>query len=56
MVVEKLLANTPVKQFRLFDLDADPAEKNDVMGKHPKVAERMIKQLAEIIEAGRSRN
>ncbi len=56
VVVEKLLANTPVKQFRLFDLDADPAEKNDVMGKHPKVAERMIKQLAEIIEAGRSRN
>ena len=53
--MEKLLENTPVPQYQLFDLSEDPAEKKDVIEEHPDVAERMKKELAELIEAGRSR-
>jgi len=56
VVVEQKLANTEVAQFRLFDLDADPSEKNNVMAKHPQVADRLIKRLDGLLKAGRSRN
>ena len=55
VVVESKLANTKVKPFRLFDLDSDPAEKNNVSAQHPEVFERLKKQLADAIEAGRTR-
>lgn len=55
VVVEQKLENTPVPQFQLFDLEKDPAEKNNVIEENPKVAVRMEKELAELIEAGRSR-
>ena len=49
------LVDTPVAQYRLFDLSADPGEKTNVIKEHPEVAARLTKQLSEIIEAGRSR-
>lgn len=55
VVVEKQLANTPVSRYRLFDLNNDPAEKRDVLADQPQIAERLKRQLAELIEAGRSR-
>lgn len=56
VVVEQQLANSPVSQFRLFDLSKDPAEKTDLMKEHPEVGEKLATQLAEIIRKGRSRN
>lgn len=55
-VVEGQLANTRVPQFQLFNLDADPEEKKNVITNHPEVASRLKKQLAEIIERGRTRS
>lgn len=55
VVVEQKLANTKVAHFRLFNLTEDPAEKKDVSSQHPDVTERLKKQLAKIIEQGRSR-
>nr|WP_322975241.1 arylsulfatase [Aporhodopirellula aestuarii] len=55
VVVETQLANTKVPPFQLFDLDNDPAETTNVIEDHPKVAARLKKQLAGIIEQGRSR-
>ncbi|WP_442512153.1 sulfatase family protein [Novipirellula sp. SH528] len=55
VVVETSLANTKVPEFQLFDLDKDPAEQNNVLDEHPDVARRLKKQLAGIIEQGRSR-
>jgi len=55
IVVEAQLANTRVPQFQLFNLDDDPGEKKNVIANHPEVATRLKKQLAEIIERGRSR-
>lgn len=55
VVVETKLANTPVNQYRLYDLSNDPAETNDLYSKRPRIAKRLTDQLAEIIEAGRSR-
>lgn len=56
VVVERLLENTPVPQYQLFDLSKDPQEKNDLFEKRPAVAKRLVAQLTEIIESGRSRN
>lgn len=53
--VEVKLANTKVQEFRLFDLDADPAEKIDVSAKHPKVFSDLKAQLAKIEADGRTR-
>ncbi|MDF1824959.1 MAG: arylsulfatase [Verrucomicrobiales bacterium] len=53
--VGKLLENTPVPQFQLFDLSKDPGEKNDVIEEHPELAEKLKGQLDEIITSGRSR-
>jgi arylsulfatase A len=44
-----------VPQFQLFNLDEDPEEKRNVIDQHPEVASRLKKQLAQIIEQGRSR-
>ena len=55
VVVETELANTPVPEFQLFNLDQDPAEKTNVIRQHPEIASRLKQQLAEIIDQGRSR-
>lgn len=55
VVVETQLANTRVPQFQLFDLDADAAEKQNVIDNHPQVANQLKKQLADIVERGSSR-
>ena len=39
VVVEKLLENTEVPKFQLFDLSKDPAEKKNVIADHPEKAE-----------------
>ena len=55
VVVEAQLANTKVPQFQLFNLQADPGEKENVITDHPEVAARLRQQLAGIIQQGRSR-
>ncbi len=55
LVVEKLLENSTVPRFQLFDLSKDPAEKNNVVDQYPEVAEELKAQLEEIITSGRSR-
>ncbi len=55
VVVETQLANTSVPPFQLFNLDDDPAETSNVIEQHPDVAERLKKQLDDLIEQGRSR-
>ncbi len=52
--VAKQLENTPVPKFQLYDLSKDPAEKHNVIEQHPDVAQRLKKQLASLIENGRS--
>ncbi len=55
VIVEQQLANTPVPQFQLFDLAADPGETTDVLARHPEVAASLQTRLAALIAAGRSR-
>ena len=55
VVVEKTLANTEVPEFQLFNLANDIAEKQNVIAKYPKVANRLKAQLTEIIESGGTR-
>lgn len=55
MVVETHLANTKVPQYQLFDLSKDPQETDDLYAKNSRVAQRLTKQLSELIENGRSR-
>ncbi|MFT5192819.1 MAG: arylsulfatase A-like enzyme [Verrucomicrobiales bacterium] len=55
VVVQDTLANTKVPRYRLFDLAEDPAETENVIEKHPEIAERMKKELKAHIEAGRTR-
>ncbi len=56
LVVEKPLDNTKVPQFQLFDLATDPAETTNVIAENPGIAETLKARLAEMIEAGRTRN
>jgi arylsulfatase A len=49
------LANSKVPRFRLFNLDSDPGEKDDLLASHPEIAERLKRQLDEVITRGRSR-
>jgi arylsulfatase A len=44
-----------VPRFQLFNLAKDPAEKTNVIDKHPELAERLKAQLAKVIENGRTR-
>ncbi len=53
--VEQPLASRKVPPFMLFNLGQDPAEQRNVIDNHPEVAEKLKQQLAEIIQAGRSR-
>ena len=55
LTVSKTLENTPVPKFQLYDLSKDPAEKTNVIDQHPDIADKLKKQLATLIEAGRSR-
>lgn len=55
VVVERELANTKVAKHQLFDLNADPSEKHNIIDQQPKVAAKLIKQLDDIIAAGRTR-
>jgi hypothetical protein len=49
------LANSKVPRFRLYNLDSDPGEKDDLLASHPEIAERLKRQLDEVITRGRSR-
>jgi arylsulfatase A-like enzyme len=55
VVVEKLLANTRVPQYQLFDLVNDPEEKHDVLASNPAIGDRLKARLAKLIAEGRSR-
>jgi arylsulfatase A-like enzyme len=55
MVVTEELANTPVPEFRLYNLASDPSEKRDISAQHPDITEQMKSRLAKIIADGRSR-
>ena len=49
------LQGRPIGRYELFDLESDPSESDNVIKEHAEVAEKMQTQLAELIEAGRSR-
>lgn len=55
VVVEQPLANTKVPNYQLFHIADDPAEKTNVIDKHPDVATRLKAQLDKLIKDGRSR-
>lgn len=55
IVVEAQLSSTKVPQYQLFNLKDDPTEKTNVIEKHPEIADRLKKQLANIIQQGSSR-
>ncbi|QEG43108.1 sulfatase family protein [Roseimaritima ulvae] len=55
VVVEQPLANSKVSEYLLFDLEKDPAEKNNVIKQHPQIAASLKQQLSKIIDDGRSR-
>ncbi len=55
VVVEKKLANTQVAQYRLYDLSKDPQETNDLFHKNSRMASKLVAQLTEIIDSGRTR-
>jgi arylsulfatase A-like enzyme len=44
------------RPYQLFDLDADPAEREDVLSEHPDVARRLEAALERIRTSGRSRH
>lgn len=54
--VELRLVRTKLPRFMLFDLEADPGERTDVIEDHPEIAQRMQRKLETIIESGRSRS
>ena len=41
-------------KYQLFDLEKDPAEKNNLFGKHPEQEQRLTHLLKEYIRRGRS--
>lgn len=49
VVVEKLLENSDVPTYQLFNLEQDPAEKENVIESNPKIAETLKKRLGEIV-------
>jgi len=56
LVVEKRLVGSKVPHFQLFDLTADPAEKNDLSAEQPVITQRLKDELEQRIKAGRTRN
>jgi arylsulfatase A-like enzyme len=54
VIVERKLTNTKVPQFQLFNLAEDPAEKNNIIDKHPEVAKELKTKLEKIIQEGSS--
>lgn len=55
LVVEQQLANTNVPQYQLFDLSADPGEKNDVTAARPQLASQLAERLQKLIDDERTR-
>lgn len=55
VIVEQELVDTTMAKFLLFNIAEDPAEKTNVIDKHPELADELKKQLAAIIDNGRSR-
>lgn len=55
VVVEQSLANIKTPRYQLFNLADDPAESKNVIEQHADLARRLQKQLAAIIQNGRSR-
>ena len=53
--VKLRLVPETVPRFRLFDLSQDPGERKNVIKDHPEIAAKLTRQLAGLIEAGRSR-
>lgn len=49
------LVPTEMPEHQLFDLDVDPGESQDVSAEYPEVTERMVAQLDQLIQDGRSR-
>jgi len=47
-------ATTGLPLVQLYDLEKDPAEKNNLQAKHPEIVTRLINQLAKEIKAGRT--
>ena len=43
-------------EFQLIDLEKDPGEKNNVIGKFPEKAQELKERLARIIADGRTRS
>ena len=54
-IVESPLAKTKVPKFQLYHLPTDPAEKTDLITKHPEEAKRLKRELQALIDAGHSR-
>jgi arylsulfatase A len=52
---ELRLARRPIAEYQLFNLQSDPGERSNVIQDHADVAKQMKDQLAQWIEAGRSR-
>jgi arylsulfatase A len=52
---ELRLQAQPIDQFELFNLETDPGERNNVIKDHADIAMKMKTQLAQLIQAGRSR-
>jgi arylsulfatase A len=55
VVVEQELANTTVPKYQLFNLEADPAEKNNVYETATEKAQTLTAQLQKAIDDGRTR-
>lgn len=53
--VELRLVPTDLPTWQLFDLEADPNERQNVIDQHPEQADRLREQLQRVIDDGRSR-
>jgi arylsulfatase A-like enzyme len=51
---EKAAAKSGAPVAQLYDMETDPGEQNNLYAKYPEVAERMLAQLTEYINAGSS--